>query len=302
MKQKNIGLGRGLDALFTNDNEAVNPGGASSICEVETDAILPNPDQPRRDFDESALEELAASIRRIGIIQPITLREKGDGTYLIIAGERRWRAARKAGLSTIPAYVRTADDRAVMEMALIENIQREDLNAIEIALAYAKLMEQGELTQEELATRVGKNRATVANFIRLLKLPAEIQLAVKNKTLSMGHARAMISLENPELQVRLYHRIQEGDLSVRQVEKLVRDLLEGKIADFGEKNSSDNAKGKSVNEIFNQMEDHLSQIFSAKVKMTCNDKGRGRITIGFKNDTELSHIIELLDKLKMSEA
>ena len=301
MKHKNTGLGRGLGALLSSDNDTMTIGGAASICEVDIDLIAANPEQPRRDFDETALNELAESIKQVGIIQPITLRQQPDGNYLIIAGERRWRAAQKAELETIPAYVRPADDAAIMEMALIENIQRENLNAIEEALAYAKLMEQSHLTQEEVAVRVGKNRATIANFLRLLKLPAEIQLAIKNKSLSMGHARAMLPLENPELQMRLFHLTIANDYSVRQVEKLVRDLLEGKISDFEGAPNKSSEKAVGSNELFAAMESHLAQLFSTKVKMTCNEKGQGRIAIGFKNDQELQHIIQLLDKVGIAE-
>lgn len=295
MIQKKTGLGRGLDALISMDDTPMNIG-SSSISDVDIDLIQPNPDQPRRDFDKEALDELAASIRHLGIIQPITLRQQEDDTYQIIAGERRWRAAQMAGLERIPAYIRTDSDDKVMEMALIENIQREDLNAIEIALTYQRLIEQSGLTQEELAQRVGKNRATIANFLRLLKLPAELQLALKNKSLSMGHARAMLPIEDPALQLQLFQQIKASDLSVRKVETLVRDLLEGKISDFSgsapaKKSDTDLSKHYGI------LTKTLSQMFSTPVKMACNDKGQGRITIPFKNDQELEHIISLLDSI-----
>jgi ParB family chromosome partitioning protein len=265
---------------------------------VDIDLIHPNPNQPRREFDEEALSELADSIAHIGIIQPITLRSQEDGTYLIIAGERRWRAAQKAGLLSMPAYIRTADDGNVMEMALIENIQREDLNAVEVALAYQQLIDQYGLTQEELAGRVGKKRTTVANFLRLLKLPAELQLALKNKTLSVGHARALLPLEDAELQIQLYKMIVANDLPVRKVETLVRDYMEGKIQDFGTTPAPAKPKiGEDQAALFELLTEHLSQMFHAKVKMTSNEKGQGRITIPFKNDKELEHIIALLDEV-----
>ena len=234
MIRNKSGLGRGLDALISIEDTTSPDFAPSSINEIDIDLIHANPSQPRQDFDQQALEDLAASIGHIGIIQPITLRQEEDGTYLIVAGERRFRAAQIAGLETIPAYIRKVSDDDVMEMALIENIQREDLNAIEIALAYQQLQSRHGFTQEELATRVGKSRATVANFMRLLRLPAEIQLALKEKKLSMGHARAILPIEEPEQQVKLFHRIADQDLSVRKVEALVKDYLEGRILDFGE--------------------------------------------------------------------
>lgn len=272
----------------------------SSINEVEVDLIHANPSQPRHDFDEQALDDLAASIKSIGIIQPITLRQEEDGTYLIIAGERRYRAAQRAGLQSIPAYIRKVSDDAVMEMALIENIQREDLNAIEVALAYQQLQSRNGITQEELAQRVGKNRTTVSNFMRLLRLPAEIQLALKDKHLSMGHARALLGIEDAEQQVALYHLIVAQDLSVRKVESLVRDYIEGRILDFrqdAKQPAQKNTDAGTQNELFGMMSQRLSEMFSAKVKMVCNEKGQGKITIPFKSDEELQHIIGLLDKI-----
>ena len=222
---KKSALGRGLDALITMDD--LRTGGSSSISEIELSKIQPNPEQPRSIFEQETLEELAASIRSIGIIQPITLKEMGDDRYMIISGERRYRASLMAGLERIPAYIRTAEDDNVVEMALIENIQREDLNAIEIALAYQKLLDNYNLTQEALSERVGKKRATVANYLRLLKLPAEIQMGLKDKKIDMGHARALIPVEDPEVQLALYEQILEQGLSVRNVEELVRGIAAG---------------------------------------------------------------------------
>ena len=303
MKPIKTGLGRGLDALISMDDTGMDlsaQNAPSSINEVDLDLIHANPAQPRHEFDEQALGELAESIRNIGIIQPITLRQEEDGTYMIIAGERRYRAAQKAGLMSIPAYIRRVSDDAVMEMALIENIQREDLNAIEVALAYQQLQSRNGLTQEELAQRVGKSRATVANFMRLLRLPAEIQLALKDRRLSMGHARALLSIEDAEQQVALYHMVVDQDLSVRRVESLVKDYVEGRILDFrteGQSTGKKPAAGTQQNELFGIMSQHLSEMFSTKVKMSCNEKGQGKIQIPFKNDEELQRIIALLDKL-----
>jgi ParB family chromosome partitioning protein len=215
--KKTTGLGRGLDALI--DTHVVTEG-SSSIGEIELSLIYANPDQPRRSFNEEALDELADSIREHGVISPITLRKDDDGRYMIIAGERRFRAAKKAGLASIPAYIRTAKDEQVMEWALIENIQREDLDAIEIALAYQKLMDDYDLTQEKMSERVGKKRATIANYLRLLRLPAEIQIGIKERKIDMGHARAILSSQNTEQQLELYKRILSEGLSVRKVEEL----------------------------------------------------------------------------------
>src|SRR5690554_1420167 len=225
MARKNA-LGRGLDALITfNEGDTQ---GSSSINEVDLNKIVPNPDQPRRTFDEEALQELAASIKSIGLVQPITLREIDEDSYEIIAGERRYRASIMAGLTSIPAYIKTADDDETMEMALIENIQREDLNSIEIALAYQKLINTLSLTQEQLSERVGKKRATVANYLRLLKLPAEVQMGVKDKKIDMGHARALVTMNDPVAQLALYNLILQEGLSVRNVETIVREYSDGK--------------------------------------------------------------------------
>ena len=225
-------LGRGLDAIISTDEE-IHANGSSSINEVPVDQIKPNPNQPRREFDEAALQELADSIRQIGIIQPITLRKHSDDAYEIIAGERRWRASQLAGLRTVPAYIRTASDETMMQMALIENIQREDLNAIEIALAYQNLIEQYSLTQDQLSEKVGKNRATIANYLRLLKLPAQVQMALRNKDVDQGHARALLSLGRPELQVKLFNEIKEKGYSVRQVEEMVKSINSGETVKSG---------------------------------------------------------------------
>lgn len=305
MIKKPMGLGRGLDALISPNDTLTSNDAPSSINEVDIDLIHANPTQPRKDFDQQAIEELAESIRNIGIIQPITLRQEENGTYMIVAGERRFRASQLAGLETIPAYIRKVSDDAVMEMALIENIQREDLNAIEVALAYQQLQAKANLSQEELAQRVGKSRASVANFMRLLRLPAEIQLALKEKKLSMGHARAMLPIEDPEQQVKLFHLTVEQDFSVRRVEQLVKDYTEGRILDFAELQSTPSSKTNTntqndngISDYCNTMAEHLAEMFKAKVKMSCNDKGQGKITIAFKTDEELQNILALLDKVE----
>jgi len=226
-------LGRGLDALLSMDD--IKTEGSSSINEIELAKISVNPGQPRHEFDQTALQELADSINEIGIIQPITLRKLSDDAYQIIAGERRYRASILAGRDTIPAYIRTADDENVMEMALIENIQREDLNSLEIALAYQHLIEQYDLTQERLSERVGKKRTTIANYLRLLKLPAQIQVALQNKTIDMGHARALITLSDPKVQIKVFEEILEQNYSVRKVEEIVKALNEGETIKSGGK-------------------------------------------------------------------
>ena len=237
------------------------------------------------------------SIRELGIVQPITLRDQGDGTYLIIAGERRWRASQMAGLEAIPAYVRTVDDENMMEMALIENIQREDLNALEIALAYQHLLEQYDLTQERLSERVGKNRSTITNYLRLLKLPATIQMGLKDHRLEMGHARALLAIDDPKLQIRAYNEIVEQGLSVHKVEEMVKELSEGGSVKTTE---GGRLKGRStkISEEYNILKDSLSRFFQTKVQLTCSDKGKGKIVIPFANEREMERIIEILDRLK----
>ena len=292
--QKRNALGRGLDALLSMDD--VKTEGSSSISEIELAKITVNPNQPRREFDQTALQELADSIAEIGIIQPITLRKLSDDEYQIIAGERRYRASQKAGLKTIPAYIRTADDENMMEMALIENIQREDLNAVEIALAYQHLLDQYELTQERLSERIGKNRTTIANYLRLLKLPAPIQMALQNKQLDMGHARALISLCDPKLQVKIFEEIQEHGYSVRKVEEIVKSLSEGEAVKSGTRKIT--PKRSKLPEEFNLLKQQLTGFFNTKVQLTCSEKGKGKISIPFSNEEELERIMEIFDTLK----
>ncbi len=288
-------LGRGLDALIST--EEVHTGGSSSINEVPIEKIKANPNQPRREFDQTALDELAESIRQIGIIQPITLRQMEDGSYQIIAGERRWRASQIAGLTAIPAYVRTADDEKMMQMALVENIQREDLNAIEIALAYQHLIEQYDLTQDKLSEKVGKNRATIANYLRLLKLPAQVQVALQNKEVDQGHARALLGLNKPSLQVKLFSEIKEKGYSVRQVEDMVKALNNGETVKSGRHQLTDKG-AKRLPEEYNMLRSRLSDFFQTKVQMTCSNQGKGKISIPFASEEELERIISLFDKIK----
>ncbi len=295
-KKKYSALGRGLDALMSMDD--IQTEGSSSINEIELDKISVNPNQPRREFDPEALRELSESIAEIGIIQPITLRKMSDDSYQIIAGERRFRASQMAGLKSIPAYIRTADDENVMEMALIENIQREDLNSLEIALAYQHLIEQYELTQERLSERVGKKRTTIANYLRLLKLPAPIQMALQNKEIDMGHARALLTLDNPQTQIKIFEEIMKHGYSVRKVEEMVKDLSQGEAVVSGNKKIA--SKEKKLSEEYNLLKTHLSDFFKTKVQLTCTAKGKGKISIPFNNEEDLERIMEILDKIKQN--
>ncbi len=292
IKKKYNALGRGLDALISSDE--VTPQGSSTISEIPLTQIEANPNQPRRDFDTESLQELANSIREIGIVQPITLRQTDIDKYQIIAGERRWRASQLAGLTTIPAYIRTIDDEHVMEMALVENIQREDLNAIEIALAYAHLLEQDGMTQEKIADRVGKSRVAVANYLRLLKLPAQVQMALQKKTIDMGHARALLSLDSPSLQLQVFDQIQRQGASVRQVEDLVRKLKNGEQTSLGPKKPS----GNRLPEEFDILKEQLSHFFRSKINLSISPNGKGKISIPFSSEEDLERIMSLFDNLK----
>lgn len=290
---KRYALGRGLDALISTED--VRPQGSSTINEIPLEQIEANPNQPRREFDEESLQELATSIREIGIIQPITLRQVADKRYQIIAGERRWRASQLAGLTAIPAYIRTIKDENVMEMALVENIQREDLNAIEIALAYEHLLTNTGMTQEKVSERVGKSRTAIANYLRLLKLPAQVQMALQNKEIDMGHARALLSIDSPSLQIKLFKEIQRNNYSVRKVEELVKQLKNGEEITSGKKKISG---ASQTPEEFTALRRRLSDFFSTKVQMTCSAKGKGKISIPFANEEELEHIMSVFDKMK----
>jgi ParB family chromosome partitioning protein len=285
------GKGKGLDALINSKD--VETEGSSNLSEIAIDKIMSNPNQPRREFDQEALTELSNSIREIGIITPITLRQLGDGKYQIIAGERRWRAAKAAGLTTIPAYIRTVEDEGVMEMALVENIQREDLNAIEIALAYQHMADTIGMTQERISERVGKSRTSVTNFMRLLKLPAQIQMALKNHEIDMGHARALLAIESPSAQIKLFKDIQKNNFSVRKVEELVKIIKDGADLQTAKKAADQKAR---LPEEFNALRKRLTDLFQAKIQMTYSPKGKGKITIGFESPDELEHIMNTFDK------
>lgn len=281
--------GKGLDALISTAD--VQTSGSSTINEVAISEIERNPNQPRHDFDEDALQELANSIREIGIVQPITLRQMEDGKYQIIAGERRWRASQLAGLTSIPAYIRTINDETMMEMALVENIQREDLNAVEVALAYQHLIDNTGMSQERVAERVGKKRATVANFLRLLRLPAQVQMALQHKTIDMGHARALLALDDPSLQIKVFKEIVKNDYSVRKVEELVQQL----------KGGASIAAGKKVLKAKDQLPEHLenwrqhvSNLTGQKVQLSFGNNGKGKLTIPFASEDELNRILALI--------
>lgn len=270
--------------------------GSTAINEIPLDKISPNPDQPRTHFDAESLDDLATSIRELGIIQPLSLRKTGNETYQIIAGERRFRAAKMAGLTTVPAYIRTANETELTEMALIENIQREDLNAIEIALTFRKLLDQYKLTQERLSERIGKKRATIANFLRLLRLPAEVQLGLRDKRVDMGHARALLTIDKPSLQLKLYNEILKQGLSVRRVEEMARRMQAQSEAEAGDRQPEN--KNKMASADYDILKKHLSSKFSAPVKFTCNASGKGQIAFQFRNEDELTRLISIFDTVK----
>lgn len=289
---KKQALGRGLSALI--ETEPIAAVGSTIFNEIEISKIKPNPNQPRTEFDDEALEELAASIRANGIISPITLRKISDDNYQIIAGERRYRASKLAGLDKIPAYIRDVDDGQVMEMALIENIQREDLNAIEIALSYNSLVATLNLTQEALAERVGKKRATITNYLRLLKLPAEIQMGLKDKKIDMGHARALVSVENPEQMLTIYAQVLNEGASVRRTEELVRMAATGETVEKAEKKEKQHV---IMPEEYDALCKELNEKFNARVKLSYNEKGKGKVVIPFDSDDDLMRLMSLFDKI-----
>ena len=294
-KQTKSALGRGLNALITMDD--LNTNGSSSINEVKLSKIEANPEQPRSVFDEESLEELATSIKSLGLVQPITLRETSPDRYQIISGERRYRASLMAGLASVPAYIKKASDENVMEMALIENIQREDLNPIEISLAFQTLIDTHNLTQEKLSERIGKKRATIANFLRLLKLPAEIQMGLKDKKIDMGHAKSLLSLEDASDQLMVYEQIQEYGYSVRRTEEIVREINNPHETNLPPE-ATPNRPLKKSSEEFNELKKRLSTFFGAKVSVSRNEKGTGKISIPFSNEKELERIKQLFDSIK----
>ena len=294
---KRAALGRGLGALLgdaeafkeTREIHRIAGGNPAAVIEIPIDRIVPNPWQPRGVFAPEALEELAASIRTLGIIQPITLRQTGPDTYQIISGERRYRAAQIAGLTHIPAYVRQADDAAMLEMALVENIQREDLDAIETALSFQRLIDECNLTQEALALRVGKKRATITNYLRLLKLPEEIQKALKVGKISVGHAKALLGVDDPARQRKLFESALRGDWSVRQLEQKVQALLQ-KPEEAGNKKEEE-----ALPELYYTFAERVGRHFQGNVAVRLNEKGGGTITIRFDNPQQVE---QLLNDLK----
>ena len=290
MAKKNA-LGRGLGALIDVSDESMDRPlihSPSAVSEIPLKNISVNPFQPRTSFDEESLNELVMSVEEHGIIQPITVRRAADNSYQLITGERRLRAAKKAGLKRIPAYVREAGDENMMELALVENIQREDLDAIEVAISYQRLIEEFSLTQERLGERVGKKRTTIANYLRLLNLPVEIQTSIREKKLSMGHARALVGIEDKEFQLQVFGKILSNDLSVRKVESLAQKARnqEALEAPSGEEQRSD----------YEDLREHLSHYFGATIEFKRSNKGTGRIVIPFKSDEDLQRIVSILDK------
>lgn len=286
---KKMALGKGLGALI-DDASSNNVIKAGNVNEIPIDNIEINPFQPRKEFEEDALNELATSIKELGIIQPITVREISPNKYQLITGERRFRASKIVGLETIPAFVRKANDTEMLEMALVENIQREDLNAIEIALSYNRLIEECKLTQETLSDKVGKKRSTIANYLRLLRLPAIIQIAIKDKKLSMGHARAIVTIEDTEAQLMLFDQIIKNDYSVRKIEELVRNIDQIKAQ------KKEKKTGKTETE-YKELQNHLEKYFQSKIELKRNEKGKGKIIIHFQSDEGLEKIIGILDKI-----
>lgn len=295
-KNKNV-LGRGLGNLLGGETSPEALQSTASIQELPLEKIAPNPDQPRKHFEQEALDELAASLKTLGLVQPITVQALPSGSYQIISGERRWRAAQMAGLKTLPAYIRTTQPSELLELALIENIQREDLNAIEVALAYQQLTEQYGLSQSKVAERVGKKRVTVSNYIRLLQLPAEIQLGLTQRLIDMGHARALLQVEDTERQIELYNLIIAEHLSVRAVEELARAIAEAPEATPLPTPQHQHPE-KTGRKDFKLLEQHLAQVFSSKVTLRCSASGKGKLTIPFSGDEELERIMQLLERIQ----
>lgn len=287
--QKKRGLGRGLDALFGIENPSQQSTPMAEMAEVAISLIDPNPQQPRVSFDEEALAELSASISQLGVIQPVTLRKQSDGRYTIISGERRWRASQMAGLETLPAYIREVDDENLHAMALVENIQRQDLNAIEVALGMRRLVEECGLTQEAMAEKVGKKRSTVANYMRLLSLPSEVQLALKEGLISMGHAKAIAGIDK-ENQLKALKKCLKRGLSVRQAEALAQKLAESPSAPVIEE--------EEYPESYNRLVEVLERLFSDNFSIKRTKSGASRIIVECQNDGEVEQLIKRLDKIK----
>jgi ParB family chromosome partitioning protein len=297
-EQNKEALGKGIRSLLQHiDSDFKTMTGLKTdvveavthISRIPVEAILPNPKNPRRDYNEEALQELAASMKEFDIVQPLTVSKLNDGKYQLIAGERRLRAAKMAGLKDVPVYIRQANDRELLELALLENLQREDLNAIEIGLSYRRMMDELNYTQEQVAERMGKERSTITNYIRLLKLPPDIQLAVRNGNLSMGHARALINIDTVDKQIYVYNEIKNKQLSVRQTEELVRRLYRGHV------NAVKSSPKPGANEAYKRIENNLASYFSTKVLLHHNSTGKGSITIEYYSPEELNKILELMN-------
>lgn len=287
-------LGKGLSAILKDPNKDINTAADSGakdlighIAEIDINSIETNPFQPRSNFDEQALDELATSIREVGIIQPITVRKTGFNAYQLISGERRFRASKLAGLKSIPAYVRLADDQNMLELALIENIQRQELDAIEVALSYKRLMEECSFNQEQLGERVGKQRSTVTNYLRLLKLQPIVQAGIRDRMISMGHARALINVEDEDVQLEIYRDTIAKDLSVRRVEELVRNL---------KKPPKDTPKKPVLPEAYRKLRGQLREYFNTQVDLSRSNTGKGKLVINFESDKDLERIIEIMNK------
>ncbi len=299
MSAKKKALGKGLGALLENPDTDITSSGvdsgkyvAGSVAEIPVDSIEANPFQPRSEFAADGLEELAQSIREQGIIQPLTVRKMGYDNYQLISGERRLRASRMAGLKHVPSFIRIADDQQMLEMSLVENIQRRDLNAIEVAISYQRLLEECSLTQEKLSERVGKKRSTITNYVRLLKLPPDIQIALRDGQLSMGHARALVNVDDEEMQLDILREIIENGLSVRDVENIVQNLAAEK-----QQPARKPRTGNKLPEKYKQAGQRLSDKLGTKVQMKRNDKGKGNITISFDSDEHLEKLITSLEQL-----
>lgn len=284
---KNKGLGRGLNAIFESEGAKFGDG-AGKMEEIALSLITPNPKQPRTDFDEDALEELADSIRTLGLIQPITVRKEDDSRYIIISGERRWRASQKAGLETVPVFIREAYDRTLHEMALVENIQRQDLNAMEIAISLHRLMEECDVTQDTVAARVGKKRSTVANYLRLLSLPPEVQVALKNDLISMGHAKAIAAMPE-EARIPALKKVVRKGLSVRQTEELAKRLAEGEP-------QRETLADDELPDNYTRLIECCSRIFGDDIKIRKGRNGGGKLTIGFSSDKDIAYFLEKLEE------
>ena len=299
-KQNKELLGKGIRSLLQNiDTDLKTTAGnlktdvveaATNVLRIQVENIFPNPKNPRRDFDENTLNELAASLKQFDMVQPLTVSKLDNGKYQLVAGERRLRAAKIAGLKDVPAYIRQANDRELLELALLENLQREDLNAIEIGLSYKRMMDELNYTQEQVAERMGKERSTVTNYIRLLKLPPDIQLAVRNGELSMGHARALINIDTIDKQLYVYDEIKSRQLSVRQTEELVRNLYRSHHT-----TAVKSSANSTINNAYKRIEDNLASHFSTKVFIKNLPKGNGSITIEYYSQDELNKILELMN-------